>query len=389
MSVIAVAAWLLALMLSLPGLVFTTECLAGLSRQRRRTVPGEAPPYAVLVPAHDEAAGIVPTLGAIGAQLRPGDRLVVVADNCTDATARIALRAGAEVVERFDAARRGKGFALAAGRDYIAGAPPAVVIVIDADCQPAIGALARLAGEAARCGGAVQGAYLLAPPADPPPMVELSCFAFLVRNLVRQRGLDRLGAPALLQGTGMAFPWPLFAQAPLANPSLVEDLALGLDLALAGKDVRFVEAATVMSAAGSRSATVTQRTRWEHGMLETTRRYLPRLVGAALCGRPRLLLLAFDLLVPPLALLGVLLSGGAAVGLALGILVGFGPFVSMVGAAALLALTVVLVWAQTGRRLLPLSTLLRVPQYLVWKLPIYARLFAGRQRLWVRTERGA
>jgi cellulose synthase/poly-beta-1,6-N-acetylglucosamine synthase-like glycosyltransferase len=44
----------------------------------------------VLIPAHNEAAGIAATLASVRAQLRPADRVVVVCDNCTDQTAQIA-----------------------------------------------------------------------------------------------------------------------------------------------------------------------------------------------------------------------------------------------------------------------------------------------------------
>lgn len=52
-----------------------------------------------LVPAHNEAAGIGATLRSLAAQTRPPDRVVVVADNCTDATADIARAHGADVIE--------------------------------------------------------------------------------------------------------------------------------------------------------------------------------------------------------------------------------------------------------------------------------------------------
>ncbi|WP_199551933.1 glycosyltransferase family 2 protein [Streptomyces sp. N35] len=50
-----------------------------------------------LVPAHDEQDRIVATLAGLYRQTRRPDRVVVVADNCTDATAEIAERCGAEV----------------------------------------------------------------------------------------------------------------------------------------------------------------------------------------------------------------------------------------------------------------------------------------------------
>src|ERR1700761_1780713 len=68
----------------------------------------------VLVPAHDEAEGIAETLDSLGrcdyeAARR---RTVLIADNCTDATAALGRAAGVEVWERTDAENRGKGFAI-------------------------------------------------------------------------------------------------------------------------------------------------------------------------------------------------------------------------------------------------------------------------------------
>src|SRR5216683_6980628 len=73
---------------------------------------------AVLIPAHDEANGIVTTLDDIKVQLRPTDRVLVVADNCSDDTAAIAFSSGAEVTVRSDPARIGKGYALDWGLSY-------------------------------------------------------------------------------------------------------------------------------------------------------------------------------------------------------------------------------------------------------------------------------
>lgn len=53
----------------------------------------------VLIPAHDEAATIGVTLRALDHQTRRPDRVVVVADNCTDDTVAIVRAHGAEVFE--------------------------------------------------------------------------------------------------------------------------------------------------------------------------------------------------------------------------------------------------------------------------------------------------
>src|SRR3954449_10251140 len=57
------------------------------------------PRVAVLIPAHDEAANIATTLTALREQTRQPDRVIVIADNCTDDTAEIARAHGAEVYE--------------------------------------------------------------------------------------------------------------------------------------------------------------------------------------------------------------------------------------------------------------------------------------------------
>jgi poly-beta-1,6-N-acetyl-D-glucosamine synthase len=71
------------------------------------TPPSELPAVAVadvaplrltvLVPAHNERLTVGATLESLWTQTRPPQRVVVVADNCTDDTADIALRHGAEV----------------------------------------------------------------------------------------------------------------------------------------------------------------------------------------------------------------------------------------------------------------------------------------------------
>lgn len=386
---IDVLAWGVVAVTAPPVLMFAAECLAGAAPHRAGPAMPEPPPFAVLVPAHNEAAGIAATIAAACAQLRSEDRLIVVADNCSDATATIARGAGAEVVERFSDSERGKGFALAAGRAGLATAPPAAVIVLDADCRPEPGALPLLASHAATHAAAVQGRNLLADNGDDHPSARISLFAFVTKNLVRQRGLQRFGSPALLQGTGMAFAWPLFERARLASGCLAEDMELGLALVLEGAPVRFVPEAGFHSPASSRTATVGQRTRWEHGAILTGWRHVPRLLAAGMA-RPALLLLALDLIIPPLALLAMLLAAATLVLAGLALLgAGTAPLLTELGLGGMFTAAVGYAWHRAGRDYLGPATLLRVPGYVLWKLPIYRRLLVDRQRSWVRTGRDA
>lgn len=377
--------------IALPNLVIAVELIAGLRPRALALSDDPMPDTVVLVPAHDEAAGIGAMLARVLPLLPAGAELLVVADNCTDDTAACARAAGAVVTERHDASARGKGHALAHGRAVLAGrpSPPAVVIVLDADCVPEPGALERLARAAATTGRPVQGSYLFEPRADGSPMVRISGFAFLVKNLVRQAGLARIGAPAVLTGSGMAFPWPLFVTAPLATDDIVEDLAIGIALARDGAAPRFDAGATIWTAPAAGGATIAQRTRWEHGFVVTARRVALPLVAEGLRRRrPGLAWLGLHVAVPPLALL--LGIDGAALAM-LAVLWWLGaavaPLVLGLALVGVVGLGVVAAWARHGRAQVSAGALARAPLYLLWKLPIYLKLVRGAETRWVRTER--
>ncbi len=56
----------------------------------------------VLVPAHNEETSLPVTLRSLMEQSHPPERIIVVADNCTDGTVRVAREAGVEVFETVD-----------------------------------------------------------------------------------------------------------------------------------------------------------------------------------------------------------------------------------------------------------------------------------------------
>lgn len=384
---------LLAIAVALPLLIFMLECLLAFlpARRWRDDAAAASPRVAVLIPAHDEAAGIAATVEALRAELRPGDRLLVVADNCSDDTAAVARQAGASVIERSDPQNRGKGFAIVFGLDHLAPDPPDVVVLVDADCRVSAGGIATLARRAQATGRPVQAEYLLAAPADPTPRAVVSGFAVLVRNRVRPAGLARLGLPCQLTGSGMAFPWRVLREAPPTGSNLVEDLVMGIELALAGRPPLACPEVRILSELpDADDAAIRQRRRWEHGQLSTLLTYGPRLVARGLLRlRPSLLAMGLDLMVPPLALLVALALGALA-------LTGTGawlgasrwPLLVVASSLALFGVTVLLVWARFARQTVPIRHLLAIPLYLAWKLPLYAAfLVRGKHGSWERTKR--
>lgn len=390
--------------LAIPVLVFCFECLAALLPGADRAThlsPSEPaatprPPVAVLIPAHNEELDLGATLASLQPQLHAGDRIVVVADNCNDRTADIGRERGAEVLERTDAQRRGKGYALEFGVAHLArgGSPPPLVVVLDADCTMLPGAIDALARAAQSSGRPAQGLYLLdQPPARSAAAGDLvSALAFLVKNHVRPRGLRRFNLPCPLTGSGMAFPLPLLAGSALGGGSIVEDMQLGLDLAIAGSPAAFCEPARILGRLpGDRHAVKTQRTRWEHGHLDTAIKQVPRLLWSGIRrGRLATVVLALDLCVPPLSLLAMLLMcataimliparlGHRAAGLEL-----------MLGQDVLLFVCLAAAWTRFGRRALPLGSMMSAPAYVLRKAPLYGSFVFRRQRTWVRTPRSA
>jgi cellulose synthase/poly-beta-1,6-N-acetylglucosamine synthase-like glycosyltransferase len=368
--------------------VFAIELLLGLLPGGPRLRPSSAK-IAVLMPAHNEASGIGAILLDLKQRLPEQTRIIVVADNCADDTAEVARAAGAEAIVRTDPDKRGKGYALAFGRDHLRGHPPDCVIVLDADCLPEPGAFDALAAQAMQSGRPVQSCYLLTAQPEGPPMIQISGFAFLVKNLIRQRGLMRLHAPVVLTGSGMAFPWRLFDAADLATGNIVEDLVLGVELARAGHAPLFAPDARVWTDPSSSSGTLTQRTRWEHGFIGTARtQAVPLVIDGLRRGRPGLVWLGLHLATPPLALLLMLSFAVLAIEALLhGLGAGAGAFAALSVLLAIMLLLAGAVWIGHGREQMRAATLFRIPLYLLWKLPVYLRLVRGGETRWIRTAR--
>ena len=380
-------------LLAIPTAILCLQIAAALVRRQVPTSPGRAPGLriAVLVPAHNESAAMTATLEDIKAQLRLGDRLLVVADNCTDDTAAVARLSGAEVVDRQDSERIGKGYALDWGLRHLTKDPPDIVVMIDADCRLAKGSIGRLTGVCSMTWRPVQALYLMTVPDGSRINKQIAAFGWRVKNWVRPLGLGGLGLPCQMVGTGMAFPWPVIRTVDLASGWIVEDLKLGLDLAAAGHPPLFCPSARVTSqfAESARGADI-QRSRWEHGHIMTILKLAPRMLCIAITrANFSLLALTLDLAVPPLSLLALLLilmfamTGVAA-------LLGVGSSALMISTACLVgfATTVGLAWNSYGRDVLPARAISSVPFYILAKLGLYGQILFGKKTAqWMRTDR--
>jgi hypothetical protein len=378
--------WAVVAPLGLLTLALALELVAGLAAGdpvRRQLVPIDA---VVIVPAHDEEMGIADTVASL-VPIGGVARVLVVADNCSDATAFLARSAGADVIERIDPAHVGKGYALAFAQAYLAKAPPQVVGVIDADCRIDQISLSLLLNAAQVT--PVQALNLLDADRSAAPMVQVSNFAFFIRNDVRQRGLSRLAGRVHLTGTGMAFPWTVFGTAALATGDIVEDLGLGLDLAASGLAPQLVPEARVTSPAAAKTSALKQRARWEGGFLATARRRgLPIIAAGIGTGDFATFWSGVSLCIPPLALLlllnGVVIAACGAIAATGG---SFAPSAFLTIVTAFVVGLFVWAWLDRGHAYLAGTALMTAPLYIFWKLPMYARLILPRERRWTRSDR--
>ncbi|MDR7193727.1 glycosyltransferase family 2 protein [Luteimonas terrae] len=389
MSVIASVGFLL-LALPLLGSLYLL-LLTLLSGQPRPQPPSRRHlRFDIVVPAHDEAGGIARTIASLQAIDWPRDRfrILVVADNCTDATATIARDAGAQVLERHDARLRGKGHALAfafaaSRRDGLADA----VAVVDADTGVSPNLLEAFATRLEQGARAVQAHYGVRNPLAS-WRTRLMTIAKGAFHIVRSRGRERMGLSCGLRGNGWCVTHGLLHQVPYRAYSLTEDLEYSIHLGLAGVRVHYADEAHAdgdMEAGGATAAP--QRQRWEQGRFALTRQHALPLLYAGLRRPSSLCLdLALDLLVPPLsslALSAVALLALAAAAAAWQPALGFWlmwPAVSLLA----IALYVLRGWQLSGTGSRGLLDLAAAPGFVLWKLLAMLR---PRTAGWVRTQR--
>jgi hypothetical protein len=146
----------------------------------------------------------------------------------------------------------------------------------------------------------------------------------------------------------------------------------------------------VWSPAASAGGTLVQRRRWEVGFLATMLQTAPgALVRSIRRADARGFCAALDLCIPPLALL-VMLNGIVFVLAIVAVLAGGAawPVIVQIAIGIVAAFAVGLAWVREGRRFASATTLLRVPFYVLWKLPMYVGLARrGAPKDWLRTGR--
>jgi cellulose synthase/poly-beta-1,6-N-acetylglucosamine synthase-like glycosyltransferase len=355
-------------------------------------VPGAGPGrrlFAILVPAHDEAALIGRLLASLRVQRYDRDRfdVFVVADNCSDATADLARQGGAIVHERRDAALRAKGYALRWLLDLVRlhRAYDAYVI-FDADSEVPPDFLARMDARL-EAGAFIVQSYYRVLNANASPVAALREAALASLHYLRPLGRSALGLSCGLKGNGMCFSAETLDLHGWRSAGLAEDVELHLALLREGLRVEFAPEAVVRADMPTTlRESWSQNVRWEAGRLTVLRRDVIPVLRAGIARRdPVLLDAAAEQLIPPLS-----------------VAVAMGSVCFVIGAVAGNAIVVALATAGTAGLMIHVvaglaairapatvyRALLFAPAYAVWKLSLYARAaIAPAGHAWVRTQR--
>ena len=339
-------------------------------------------PLTVLVPAHNEEALIGRCIRSVLDSGSSGVDVLVVAHNCTDATAERAEAAGAHVLVLNDPAQTGKGCALRYGFAAALAGTSQGVLVIDADSVIDLGLIGTVRRRLLAGTRALQCRYEVSSFQDS-WRTKLTTFAFHAFNTVRPRGRARLGLSAGIFGNGFALHRDVLTHVPYNADSIVEDLEYHLALVRANIGVGFIDTAVVH---GEMPATLkgakTQRARWEGGRLSVMKQWAPKLLVDVLKGRVRLMEPLLDLMALPISLEVTVLLVAACLPVAWLRLYVLGAF-----AVLLLHLTVA---AVSGPGLWEtVKVLSNAPGYVLWKLWIFPEIWrtSRANAAWVRTER--
>ncbi|HEY2576536.1 MAG TPA: glycosyltransferase [Streptosporangiaceae bacterium] len=252
-----------------------------------RMPPGGCQPARIvaLVPAHNEAAAIGATIASLRRQTHPPDRIIVVADNCTDDTEDLSLLHGAEVLTTVGNTARKAGALNQALRQVLPGLGRAdFVLAMDADSQlnadwirHATGALRR-----DRWLGGVCGTYSGEPGQGVLLQLQRNEFVRAARMVGRRADLW------VLSGTGTMFRVPVLREVArergrtlpglpgeyYCSASITEDYEITLALKTLGYRCLCPPGCTALTELmPTWRHLFRQRLRWQSGTLTALRRY--------------------------------------------------------------------------------------------------------------------
>lgn len=257
--------------------------IIGLFALRRSRPVAQAAPktrFACLVAARNEERVIAGLVESLKAQDYPAELydIFVIPNNCTDGTEAAAKAAGARILH-CDGPVRCKGDALHQAIGQLLGQDYDAFCVFDADNLADPQFLARM--NDAFCAGAkvAKGSIRVKNPGD---SAVACCYGmyFVLSDLFYNRARSNLGLSTRIVGTGFAVHRQVLeAMGGWNTETLTEDAEFYADCVLRGYKVEFVpQARTWDEAPTTFSLSLTQRRRWQSGIMQVSLRKTPRLL---------------------------------------------------------------------------------------------------------------
>jgi cellulose synthase/poly-beta-1,6-N-acetylglucosamine synthase-like glycosyltransferase len=371
-----------------------------LSLLRRRQVAqpfnaptGEPPRLLLLVPAHNERLLIGNCVRSLLSMAYPHGavRVVVIADNCTDPTARLAREEGADVLERTDRDFPGKPRAIAWALGQFDLKEWDACVIIDADSTVAPGFASGLAQ--------------LAPLNDIVFQANIGVLNEYENWLTRLGGLlsrcryevtyplkQAAGLNCPVMGNGMGFGTNLLIRNGWCAFSITEDSELYAMYTEAGVPIRHAAGANLFSQEPrSLGQGATQRRRWLAGRIRVIREWAVRLIRS-----PRISwhqkLDAFVELGLASPVLNLVAAIAVAIVAILGMPNALGVWIAGFAAASLcgIAITTILAVLRHPQPWRTLSSFFMLPAYAAWRIAVaIGTLLTLRDTTWRKTARTA
>lgn len=262
--------------------------------------------FAILIPAHNEEK----VIGNLVYNLKELDypkgfyQIIVVADNCTDNTAKVAREAGALVWERSDSKKRGKQYALDwAFRKLLRRRDFDAVCIFDADNLVSLNFLKRV-NERMLSGEKVLQCYLDTKNPFDSWITKAYALGYWISNRVFQLARWKIGFSAVLGGTGFVISMDLIKKYALGLTSLTEDLELTVRLNLDGIKIGWIHDAKVYDEKPlTFKESWNQRLRWMRGHWDVAMKYGINLFKKALFEGKLYMLDMFFYAISPLRIL--------------------------------------------------------------------------------------
>ena len=241
--------------------------------------------YALIVAAHNEEVVIANLLESLKKLDYPKDLydVFVIADNCTDKTAKIARAHGVNVFERNDKENRGKGYALEWMFDklYKMEVKYDAISVFDADNLVAKDFLKEINAKMNDGYKVVQG-YLDSKNPEDSWIAAAYSIAFWSQNRLYQLARTNLGLSNQIGGTGFAIDINILKTLGWGATCLTEDLEFSCKLILNGERVGWAHDAVIYDEKPlTLKQSWVQRRRWMQGFADVASRFFFKLLKKA------------------------------------------------------------------------------------------------------------